>query len=145
MHSNRPIGIASHTSSSRSHRVNCGRFTCRAITMSCCRSSTFSSIKSALERILSVAAPIAKGACVVENPHLWEDSSSIAGVVVQDASKYVPTTNDTVWETQPWNWSLLVDPLMRTSASVIPDVFLPNTDEMTLIDDEQRVQTCVTN
>jgi hypothetical protein len=52
--------LASSTMMPRSRQLNTGRFTCRSSTITCWRSSAFSSISSDLLRVASATAPLTK-------------------------------------------------------------------------------------
>jgi hypothetical protein len=81
----------------------------------------------------------------VEKPHPRGNSSSTAIVIVWNAAKNISASDDSLWRTWYRNRHLLIEPLMRTRHIVIIDVFLENTDEMPLIQNQQVVKTLMTN
>ena len=81
----------------------------------------------------------------MEKPHPRGNSSSIAVVIVQNTSENIAASEDSLWRTWSGNRHLLIESLMRTRHIVIIDLFLENTDEMPLIQNQQVVKAFLTN
>ncbi len=67
-------------------------------------------------------------ACMVEKPHLREDSGSIAVVVMQDSSKNVTAMDGAALRIGERDGSLLIDALMRTGGIIVSGVFSKYTE-----------------